>query len=199
MQNSLASEITQKYTNNQPLETLLNTLEKSLSTNPDAHATRDSLEVACLYAIRIKDIVKFKFYWQILQPYYDIHSLPVSQRMNLIVALNLLSLIANNNLAEFHLELELVKDRDNIYIKHPIQLEQCLMEGSYSKILNSRSNVPAQEYLFFVDILFNTIRAEIANSCEKAYLSLPLADAASLLYFKSPEELSVFIKEVCFN
>src|SRR5690606_21278479 len=88
---------------------------------------------------------------------------------------------------------------NNIYIKHPIQVEQCLMEGSYGKVWNSRANVPAPEYVFFMDILMGTIRNEIASCSEKAYTSLPLADAATLLYFKLQDELLAFAKAVLLS
>ena len=87
--------------------------------------------------------------------------LPPSQRLYPLLGLNLLRLLAQNKIAEFHTELELI-DPDvlskNVYIKHPLQIEQCLMEGSYNKVWNSGKNVPAEEYTFFLDILMGTIR-----------------------------------------
>ena len=85
-----------------------------------------------------------------------------SPRMYSLLGLNLLRLLSQNKIAEFHTELELIDHASlsNIYIKHPIQLEQCLMEGSFNKIWNSRVNVPAEEYVFFIDILMETIRYE---------------------------------------
>lgn len=83
-------------------------------------------------------------------------------------------------------ELELLDAKDiqtNVYIKHPVSLEQYLMEGSYNKVgqlpsparerfvsyfksrvfyllqvFLARGNVPAESYNFFMDILLNTIR-----------------------------------------
>ena len=78
-----------------------------------------------------------------------------------IIGLNLLRLLAQNRLSEFHTELETIEPDQlvsNIYIKHPVEIEQCLMEGSYNRVLNARANVPANEYLFFMDILVDTIR-----------------------------------------
>lgn len=125
--------------------------------------------------------------------------LPVSQRMFPLIGLNLLRLLAQSKIAEFHTEIESL-DIDviltNIYIKHPVQVEECLMEGSYNKIWLAKSNVPAEEYLFFMDILVTTIQREIAACCEKAYESIPIADAATLLYFKNTEEVVSFSKSV---
>ena len=55
----------------------------------------------------------------------------------------------------------------NIYIKHPVSLEQYIMEGSYNKVLSLKGNVPAESYNYFFDILLNTVREEIASCLEK--------------------------------
>jgi 26S proteasome regulatory subunit N12 len=54
---------------------------------------------------------------------------------------------------------------ENIFIKHPVNLERWLMEGSYSKVWNAREEAPAEEYKFFVDSLMGTIRYVNFNSC----------------------------------
>lgn len=115
-----------------------------------------------------------------------------------IIGLGLLGLLAQNKIAEFHTELEKLSTEalQNVYIKHSISIEQCLMEGSFNKIWNARVNVPAEEYAFFMDILMNTIRNEIADCSEKAYSSLGVNDAASILYFKNSKEALEFFKKV---
>lgn len=70
------------------------------------------------------------------------------------------------------------------------------MEGSYSKVWNAREEAPAEEYRFFVDSLMGTIRNEIASCEEAAYDSLPLKDAATLLFFKSQSDLMNFAHQV---
>jgi hypothetical protein len=70
------------------------------------------------------------------------------------------------------------------------------MEGSYSKVWRSRDQVPQEEYRFFVDGLMETIRHEIASCEEKAYDSLPLNDAATLLFFDRMQQVSDFANEV---
>lgn len=69
------------------------------------------------------------------------------------------------------------------------------MEGSYSKVWRARKEVPREEYGFFVDELMGTIRREIASCEEKAYDSLPLSDAATLLFFSNMQEVSTFAHE----
>ena len=77
-----------------------------------------------------------------------------------LLGLNLLRLLASNQIADFHTELELIPTEmlDNAFIKHPVQLEQYLMEGSYTKIIESRSDVPSSCYTYVMDQLLQTVR-----------------------------------------
>jgi 26S proteasome regulatory subunit N12 len=117
-----------------------------------------------------------------------------SEREVLILGLNLLSLLASHKLAAFHTELELIptSSHNNMYIKHAIDLELCLMEGSYNKLRAAREKVPGNEYLVFMDILMETVREEIAECTEKAYWRLKLSEATKLLFLKNDEETRHF-------
>lgn len=134
---------------------------------------RDTLEIGALWSIETKNIPAFQRYVAQLKCYYFDFSaqLPDSPYKYQILGLNLLSLLAQNRLAEFHTEMELlsVEEQHNIYIKHPIILEQFLMEGSFHRVFLSKGNVPAQNYTFFINMLMDTIRREIASCVEKAY------------------------------
>lgn len=134
---------------------------------------RNTLEIGALWSIEIKDIPSFHRYVAQLKCYYfDFNKcLPDSSYKYHILGLNLLSLLAQNRLAEFHTEMELLsaEEHKNVYIKHPISLEQFLMEGSFHKVFLSKGNIPAQNYNFFIDTLIDTIRLEIASCAVKAY------------------------------
>merc|ERR1719150_3319034 len=128
----------------------------------------------------------FERYMAQLQTYYyDYNSkLPESAFKYQLLGLNLLCLLAQNRVAEFHTELERLpasEIQNNIYIKHPVSLEQYIMEGSYNKVLLAKGNVPAESYNFFIDILMNTVRNEIASCLEKAYKDISCSDAARML------------------
>ena len=63
--------------------------------------------------------------------------LPESAYQLQLLGLNLLALLAQNRVGEFHTELELLPPdaiHNNVYIKYPVALEQYLMEGSYNKV-----------------------------------------------------------------
>ncbi|TFK43372.1 SAC3/GANP/Nin1/mts3/eIF-3 p25 family-domain-containing protein [Crucibulum laeve] len=168
----------------------------------DLAVARDILEIGAFWSIRTRDVPSFDRYFSQLQTFYTDYasSLPPSKREFPIRGLNLIRLLTQNRIADFHTTLEslpLPADAiaDNPYISHPVNLERWLMEGSYSKVWNAREEAPAEEYKFFVDSLMGTIRNEIASCEEAAYESLPLKDAATLLFFTNQSELLKFAQE----
>lgn len=197
----------------------------------------DILEIGAFWSVRSKDIPSFDRYFSQLQTFYTdyryvflrvrvntINSLPCSSilppspREYPLQGLNLIRLLTQNRIADFHTTLESLRlppdaAVENPYIRHPVNVERWLMEGSYSKVWNAREEAPAEEYKLFVDSLMGTIRYfsprninirmlsilyrnEIASCEETAYDSLPLKDAATLLFFKSHNELVSFAQQV---
>jgi len=157
---------------------------------------REIVEYGILLSIKLKDIPSFERYLaQIKTYYYDYqkkYELPASSREYMILGLNLLRLLAQNKLAEFHTELELIpleKHHDNVFIKHSVSLEQCMMEGAYHKVTKARSAVPAETYLYFMDMLMETVRNEIAKCSEQAFNNLLVSEAQKLLGFTDESQL----------
>ncbi|PSN32765.1 26S proteasome non-ATPase regulatory subunit 8 [Blattella germanica] len=147
---------------------------------------RDILEIGAQWSIAVKDIPSFERYMAQLKCYYLDYrdQLPESAYKYQLLGLNLLFLLSQNRVAEFHTELELLpadQIQSNVYVRHPLSLEQYLMEGSYNKIFLAKGNVPAESYNFFIDILLDTIRDEIAACLEKAYEKISLNEAARML------------------
>jgi hypothetical protein len=66
-----------------------------------------------------------------------VHSarLPASERLWLLTGLNLLRLLSQNRIAEFHTELELLppSSLDTPTVRHAVHVEQWLMEGAYNQ------------------------------------------------------------------
>ncbi|KAF9483971.1 proteasome 26S subunit [Pholiota conissans] len=166
----------------------------------DLVVAREILEIGAYVSIRSRDVPSFDRYFSQLQTFYTDYSesLPPSKREYPIRGLNLIRLLTQNRIADFHTTLESL-DADviaeNKYISHPVNLERWLMEGSYSKVWNAREQAPAEEYKFFVDSLMGTIRNEIASCEEAAYESLPIRDAASLLFFTTQSDLLIFAQK----
>lgn len=154
--------------------------------------SRDTLEVGAQYAVLTEDIPGFERYMAQLQTYYHDYqeSLPQSAFQWQLLGLNLLCLLSQNRVAEFHTELERLpanEIQNNVYIKHPVSLEQYIMEGSYNKVVLAKGNVPAESYKYFIDILMGTVRNEIASCLEKAYGDISCSDAARMLSINSGE------------
>lgn len=112
----------------------------SIATQQELLIARDILEIGAQWSIESKDIPSFERYMSQLKCYYfDYNSqLPESTFKYQLLGLNLLFLLSQNRVAEFHTELELLpSDRiqSDVYIKHPLSLEQYLIEGSYNKVI----------------------------------------------------------------
>ncbi|CAO3694657.1 unnamed protein product [Rhizopus stolonifer] len=143
-------------------------------------AARDILEMGAYYSVRVKDIASFERYIAQLSTYYHdlLPILPPSQQMYPLIGLNLLRLLSQNKLSEFHTTLEGIQHDElqlNPFIKQAVDLgkkktlglnrifmqfflEQFLMEGSYNKVWSAKSTVKGEEFMFFYDILMNTTR-----------------------------------------
>jgi len=169
------------------------------STIQELNVSRDTLEVGAQYCVGKHDTQGFQRYMAQLQSYYYDYAekLPESAFKWQLLGLNLLCLLSQNRVAEFHTELEripLEQIKNNVYIRHPVSMEQYIMEGSYNKILHAKGNVPAESFKYFIDILLNTVRDEIASCLEKSYPEIGCAEAARMLSLP-PADLEKYSKE----
>ncbi|KAL8251023.1 hypothetical protein R6Q59_034716 [Mikania micrantha] len=160
---------------------------------------RDIYEHAVVLSVKMEDQDAFERDFFQLKPYYtDVGGrLPQSPQEYPILGLNLLRLLVQNRIAEFHTELELLSANalENPCIKHAVELEQSFMEGAYNRVLTARQTVPHESYVYFMDLLARTVRDEIAGCSEKAYDSLRVEDARQMLLLSSDQELFDYIKE----
>ena len=145
---------------------------------------REVYEIGAQHSVAVKEVASFERYMSMLKSMYTDQSttLPESSRMYELLGLNLLCLLSQNRLGDFHTELELLPPDvllSNPYIENPVQLEQFIMEGKYNKVIDIRYNVPADSYKFFIDVLLVTIREEIGKSI-KTFQSL---DYSTIFFF----------------
>merc|ERR1712029_1090334 len=152
---------------------------------------REVFEIGAQYCVATKDAPSFERYMSMLKSIYTDQSktLPESSRMYELLGLKLLCLLSQNRLSDFHTELELLPPEillGNPYIENPVQLEQFIME-KYNKVIDTRYNVPAESYKFFIDILLVTIRDEIASCMEKAYESIDAEECRKMLHLDAGE------------
>ena len=197
------------------------TADGSATAQQELTLAREILEHGAMLSIKAMDIPSFERYVAQLKVYYTdcATHLPESQRQFPILGLNLLRLLAQNRIAEFHTELEQIPmalQQSNVYIKFPAQvasrthrqspltplsqrsarptdrppapmpqLEQHIMEGSYNKVLSAKQDGQyAKEGMFFMDMLVDTVRDEIAElqRCHEAPDAAALCN--SVLSFK---------------
>ena len=128
-------------------------------------------------------------------------ALPPSALMHPLLGLNLLHLVVESRLSEFHSERELLPAgaREQGPIKFPLEIEQQLMEGSYSEVLSVTREGPTTEFgrhaKPLVDTLEATVRDEIASCAEKAYKSLSVDAAVALMHLDDAAALREYIAE----
>lgn len=184
----------------------LGLLLPSLSSSPEVgalSAAREILEIGAFQSIRSQDVPAFERYLSLLTSYYskDISTLlPPSANEAPLLALSLLRLLSQNRIAEFHTLLETLPE--HIVLSNEFgwvtSLEQNLMEGSYSRVWSlckpPSATLPRPEFAYFTASLISTVRNEIASCDEKAYTTLPLVDAKTLLFFDKDEEVREFAK-----
>ena len=117
-----------------------------------------------------------------------------SPRKWTILGLNLMYLLANNRLSDFHTELELIpmKSRAEPSIAFPVELEQRLMEGSFGKVLSLKKSVPSTYYAFFMNALVETVRERISECSMKAYDFIPVSEGKKLLMLESDKKVQEY-------
>lgn len=160
---------------------------------------RSMLEIGAFWSLERTDVASFERYVAQLKCYYFDYAEAVkaSDYMYTILGLNLMRLLAQNRLAEFHTELELFPPEQlkNIYLKKPVTLEQFMMEGSYYKVFLSKEDIPSPYYSLFIDSLITTIKDEIASCIEKACNQVSVDGASKLLMAETQDELRAYFTE----
>ncbi|KAF2743909.1 hypothetical protein M011DRAFT_450495 [Sporormia fimetaria CBS 119925] len=189
----------------------LNALIPSEKTpRPHLQLARETLEIGAITSIRLKDPESFTRYFQQLQPFYALPAevLPKDgSNASKITGLYLLLLLSDGDYAGFHTLLEMLEMvaaqtgkglEDDAFIQYPIRLERALMEGAYDRVWGETKSerVPSEEFGLFSEVLIGTIRKEIASCSEKAYPSLPIDDAKSLLFLDSEGAVVEFAREI---
>jgi len=157
---------------------------------------RETMELALLLCV--KELESFDIFarrYAQLKPFYssslDPLGLPRSEHEMLIEGLHLMFLLSQNKVSEFYTALESIPVEvrtSNRYVSYPVELEQLLTEGAYSKVLRAREAVPDPCYEPFVGMLTDAVRKDVAGCMERAYESLDIATAMRYLLFKADDK-----------
>jgi len=168
-------------------------LEASSSAPSDslANASASGLELGVLLSVTDGDLDAFARNMAQLQPYYM--SGLTTPRKSHVIGLNLMHLLVESQLSEFHSQLELLSDAEaaDPLVSFPIRLERKLMVGIYDEVLSE--SIPHPSFELFMDHLLQTVRDSIADCIEVSYKTLSLKDATTMMKFDSVEELQEYI------
>lgn len=158
-----------------------------------------ALELGVLLSVADHDLESFSRNVSQLKSHYSAAtpSTSSSQQRCHILGLNLMHLLVENNLSEFHAELELLSSEEasTPYISFPINIERQLMVGSYDEVLEAGSHIPDPSYALFMDNLLVTVRDSIADCVEVSYKTMQISDAVKMMKFDSEADLLEYCHE----
>ena len=138
---------------------------------------RDVYEDSILLAMGLEDKVLLEKNLQNLKPFYiPTSNIPDSSNTPLIRGVELLFLLIENRLDDFHSTLEMLNESllDHPSIKFCTDLDQHLMVGSFDKVLLSASHPPNAIFRFLLASLIDTVRLTIGDCIAAAYETLAL-------------------------
>ena len=165
----------------------------------DCVLVRSTLEHAVFFSILQRNLESFERHISLVKAFYvDFASyIPLSDNQCHIIGLYLLALLAQNRIAEYHSELELIPKEllSNPFIGMSVMLEHLLMEGSYRKVQTLRASCPSPYYLFFMDLMLDTLREESADCAEASYDKISHDYALKLFFLDSLPALTEFCTE----
>lgn len=165
---------------------------ESTATKNELIIARDVLEIAVQFSVATKDIAAFERYISQLKCYYFDYKwgflypatsfmahfhcclfcrcrkeIGESKNKYLLLGLNLLYLLSQNRVSEFHTELELLPQEiihTNDFIRHPLTLEQNLMEGRYNRIFRAKVSASHSQAISFISFSFITDHLLLSGS-----------------------------------
>mmetsp|Transcript_16818 Transcript_16818/g.25306 ORF Transcript_16818/g.25306 Transcript_16818/m.25306 type:complete len:257 (-) Transcript_16818:1780-2550(-) len=173
--------------------TLLRLEESGPNNNEQFELGRRAMEQGVLLAVTLRDSLAFERSVAQLKPYYAINT--NSPLRPTIIGLELLFLIVENRLSEFHMNLELLSEAERSIpeISFAIALERDLMVGTYDLVLKAQQSMPSPYFSFFMSRLLDTVRDTIAECAQLTYKTLSLSAAKDLLMFDNTQDLSTFL------
>ncbi|CAI5711880.1 unnamed protein product [Peronospora destructor] len=158
----------------------------STTAKKELEVARHVLESATLLSILQEDMTAFERHMIQLKVYYSC-GLQRSPLHYPILGTRLLQLLVENRMAEFHNELELLPEqsRQDPNIAFAVKLEQYLMEGTYNKVLEARTNVPNPYFPFFSMLIFDSA-AEFGAYIQEEKTEWTVREGR--VWFKAPEK-----------
>lgn len=156
---------------------------------------RTLLEYDAIVSIKTRAISDFSRAMTQLRIYYfNSPELPTSERMPLLVSINLIHLLSINESSEFQIEYQHAKDiiKDNKYLSYVTEVYRLLADNSFSTLFTLVASPPSELFNHFTTDLLNNIRNNHADSIEKSYEKLHINQIQKLMHFNSNEDVQIF-------
>merc|ERR1712128_368512 len=109
-----------------------------------------------------------------------------------IIEMGALYSIASRDIPAFSRYIAQLKSYYFDYKNLPKSYFRSQLLGLNLLCLLAQYNIPSESYSYFIEILLETIRAEIGSCLEKAYANISVAEAQRMLYFKSAKDLQSY-------
>jgi 26S proteasome regulatory subunit N12 len=166
---------------------------------PSANAAQErqlALEVfekAVFLSILNQDKQNFERSVATLRGYYSAGM--SSANHSTILGLQLLFLLVENKLAEFHCELHSLTEAQlaHPHISFCTQLDQYLSVGSYDQVMTAAEKPPVPQFKFFLNSMLEMVRTNIAECAAVSYSTLTVQGATEILMFSSQTDTLAFI------
>jgi hypothetical protein len=156
---------------------------------------RDVLEFEALINIRRgrlddfeRSIAQLKWY------YFPAQELAPSHRMPLIISIHLVHLLAQKKTVDFNIELQLARTAigPNEYIQYASDLHESIITNSFSRLFSLEAQMPSDLFQVITAELMDGARHSHADSIERSYLNLTLAELTTILHFGNGDEARQF-------
>lgn len=159
---------------------------------------RGVLEYDALLSIYQRRIDAFERVMEQLKCFYfKLTYLPPSEKMPLLVAINLVHCLTLNNLVDFNIEMELAKSSvagDDKFIRYAYELHRSIIDNSFSRLCELESDPPSMMFSQFTKDLLRGARERYADAIERSYHSLTFADLEKILRFTGVDECRIFVR-----
>ncbi len=163
----------------------------------DRVAFREILELSSILSVRTDNLNEVKnSYCQLSYFYFDAANTPTSQRMFMIIALNLLIDLVLGNHEEYSTKLIQVQTHfkePDFYVQYVLDIECCIHDSSLARLFDLLLKSPSSLFDRFIHHLIGTTRRQLASNIRSHSEYLTIEHLAKLLYFEDYTETLEFI------
>jgi 26S proteasome regulatory subunit N12 len=167
----------------------------SASADAERQLALEVYEQSVFLSILSKDKQAFQRNISTIRSFYSSGYGQGSANYSVMLGLNLLYLLVENKLSDFHCELELLSEeqRAHTHVSFCTQLDQHLTVGSYDQVMSAAAHPPVPFYSFFLKSLLETVRVNIAECAAASYSKFSLQGATEILMFANDKDTLAFI------